>query len=112
MGKCKKHYDLKGKRFGYLIPLRRVSKENEITVWKCRCEFCGNTTNVRYTNLISGNTKRCQRCKGRKFDIIQSKKILKEKESGMTLAVLAEKYNVSRYAISNAIKFAKKEQDA
>jgi len=60
MGKLK---DLTGKTFGRLTVLRRVEDYVSETgiktpVWECRCK-CGNITNVRGSNLRSGNTKSC-----------------------------------------------------
>ena len=55
--------DLTNKKFGKLTVIEPIEncvslKGINITRWKCKCE-CGNYTNVRTGNLISGHTKSC-----------------------------------------------------
>lgn len=51
--------DLTGMRFGKLtvISFYGVTDSNK-SIWHCKCD-CGNETNVRACNLISGNTQSC-----------------------------------------------------
>jgi hypothetical protein len=46
--------DLRGKKFGELIPIEYLGDRT----WKCECS-CGKITNVRTTDLVSGNTQSC-----------------------------------------------------
>lgn len=62
--------DLTGKRFGNLTVLRRA--ENYVSPkgcicsqWECECD-CGNKIIVSASNLKSGRTARCHRCKCQK----------------------------------------------
>lgn len=50
--------DWVGKRFGMLTVLSYARKENGFHIWHCRCD-CGNTVDVRQTNLQSGGTTSC-----------------------------------------------------
>lgn len=51
--------DLTKKKFGRLLPLRIVGKDNQRNnVWLCRCK-CGNKVKVRSSSLTSGNTLSC-----------------------------------------------------
>lgn len=52
---------LEGKRFGKLKVLS-VYKKGKYKKYKCICD-CGNTTDVYYSNLISGRTVSCG-CRG------------------------------------------------
>lgn len=46
--------DIKGKKFGKLIPLEYLGERK----WKCQCD-CGNSVEVFTHNLTSGNTTSC-----------------------------------------------------
>lgn len=51
--------DISGQRFGRLTALYLYGyDDNNYPVWLCQCD-CGNKTVVKYSNLISGNTKSC-----------------------------------------------------
>lgn len=50
--------DWVGKRFGMLTVLSYARKEKGFHIWHCRCD-CGNTVDVRQTNLQSGGTTSC-----------------------------------------------------
>lgn len=50
--------DLTNQRFGKLKVIERVKNRKQKVVWKCICD-CGNITEVRTTDLRSGNTKSC-----------------------------------------------------
>ena len=52
--------DLTGKRFGKLVAIRPIEREEKYTNlrWECICD-CGNKKNVQASNLISGHTKSC-----------------------------------------------------
>ena len=52
--------NLRGKRFGKLIPLYRVKVESDqnCAFWKCQCD-CGNTTITRSSALKSGKVASC-----------------------------------------------------
>ena len=52
-------HDLTLQKFGRLIALEPIGKNNKrYVVWKCQCE-CGNIANVIGSCLRSGNTKSC-----------------------------------------------------
>ena len=57
--------DLTGKRFGRLTVLKRVGTIARRPIWRCRCD-CGRKTDVRSSDLKSGNTKSCG-CLGKHF---------------------------------------------
>ena len=50
--------DWVGKRFGMLTVLSYARKENGFHIWHCRCD-CGNTVDVRQSNLQNGWTTSC-----------------------------------------------------
>jgi len=52
--------NLKGRRFGRLIVMKRVgtSWNDRHPIWRCKCD-CGKKTDVRSCDLKSGNTKSC-----------------------------------------------------
>lgn len=50
--------DWVGKRFGMLTVLSYAGKEKGFHIWHCRCD-CGNTVDVRQSNLQSGWTTSC-----------------------------------------------------
>lgn len=54
--------DLTGHRFGRLVAIRRLTKEECYSAkdykWECRCD-CGNVTNVLVGNLRNGNSTSC-----------------------------------------------------
>jgi hypothetical protein len=54
-----RHKDATGKRFGMLIPIKRlVSDKNGRARWLCKCD-CGKETIVVYSALSTGNTISC-----------------------------------------------------
>jgi len=54
-----KKIDLTGRVFGRLTVLEEAGRNQRGKIlWKCLCE-CGNTVNVRASNLKSGNTQSC-----------------------------------------------------
>ena len=55
---CGKLKDLVGQRFGMLVVIKDVGRENGKGVWECLCD-CGNYKNVITGSLGSGNTKSC-----------------------------------------------------
>ena len=50
--------DLSQQRFGRLVAIDIIRKENGKVYWKCQCD-CGNTTTVIASCLVSGKTKSC-----------------------------------------------------
>jgi hypothetical protein len=55
--------NLAGKRFGRLTAIGATRRERDISgrsllVWECRCD-CGQTTETRSCNLLSGDTESC-----------------------------------------------------
>jgi hypothetical protein len=51
--------DLTGQRFGYLVAIENVGKnERNQIVWHCKCD-CGGTKNVSSEFLIRGSVKSC-----------------------------------------------------
>ena len=57
--------DLTGQRFGRLTVMKRVGTADRKAIWRCHCD-CGKKTNVRSSDLKSGNTKSCG-CLGNHF---------------------------------------------
>ena len=57
--------DLTGQRFGRLTVMKRVGTADRKAIWRCRCD-CGKKTDVRSSDLKSGNTKSCG-CLGNHF---------------------------------------------
>lgn len=61
-----KKQDLTGKKFGNFTVLEEgTGKAVKKVYWKCRCELCGNITNIEASKLKSGNTKSCGCIKGK-----------------------------------------------
>lgn len=50
--------DLTGQRFGRLVAMKYIGRENGRTLWQCKCD-CGNESITGYSNLLSGNTRSC-----------------------------------------------------
>lgn len=50
--------ELGGQRFGKLLVIRLVGKSGRENIWRCSCA-CGQVTEVRVSNLTSGNTRSC-----------------------------------------------------
>lgn len=79
--------DLKGERFGYLTVYKRIgSTPNRKALWRCKCD-CGNFTNVRASDLRSGNTMSCgcmkqhfalRNCRGGMLLCLKKEEITKE----------------------------------
>lgn len=57
-GKCQKHKDLTGMRFGKLTVLTFDGIENSKAYWLCQCD-CGNQTRVITASLMNGSTQSC-----------------------------------------------------
>lgn len=56
---CARVKDLSGKKFGKLTIVGKYPKKiNGHFKWECKCE-CGNTTYVKTSSLLYGNTKSC-----------------------------------------------------
>ena len=53
-----KKVDLTGQRFGKLVVIRDVGRENGGVLWECLCD-CGNHVNVISAHLRRGNTTSC-----------------------------------------------------
>lgn len=53
-----KSIDIRGRRFGRLIALRRDGHKGKRTAWLCLCD-CGNEAVVTTTRLQSGSTESC-----------------------------------------------------
>lgn len=49
--------DLLNRKFGRLIPIKRISR-NRRSYWICNCD-CGNQTTVRRDGLLSGRIVSC-----------------------------------------------------
>ncbi|KKM82442.1 hypothetical protein LCGC14_1319520 [marine sediment metagenome] len=50
--------NLAGQRFGKLVAIKDVGRQNRKAIWKCKCD-CGNDTEVVAASLHSGRTKSC-----------------------------------------------------
>jgi len=50
--------DLKGLKFGLLIPIKYISKPPKKGKWLCKCE-CGNEKEITTSSITSGKTKSC-----------------------------------------------------
>ena len=58
-----KRIDLKGRIFGKLTVIKFLKAKNSHAVWECICS-CGNKIEVQAGNLLSGNSRGCNKCKG------------------------------------------------
>lgn len=57
--KQSRYKDITGMKFGLLTALRHIGTSDKgRSLWECSCD-CGNTTQVDYCSLTSGNTKSC-----------------------------------------------------
>ena len=56
-----------GERYSNLTVLEYSQIKNNNSHWICRCEICGNKTEVSRPNLRSGNTKDCGCMKSKKI---------------------------------------------
>jgi len=100
-----KRIDLTGKYFDNLEVLEYIGCVNTHAIYNCKCLKCGSITKVSASNLKSGNSKGCQKCKSYKFDLETSQIIHDRwKLDGATQKELAKEYNCSRGTIINAIK--------
>jgi len=50
--------DVSGLRFGRLVAIEVSKVVNHYTFWRCRCD-CGNYSDVRISQVLSGRTKSC-----------------------------------------------------
>lgn len=50
--------DLTGQRFGKLVALSPIYRENKHTLWHCKCD-CGNECDIDMGNLRSGKSQSC-----------------------------------------------------
>lgn len=50
--------DIAGQVFGHLTAISIVGKYRRENIWRCLC-VCGKETDVRLTNLRTGNTASC-----------------------------------------------------
>lgn len=57
--------NLAGKRFGYLVVLRRAENQGRRVAWLCKCD-CGEETAVPAVRLVQGRRKSCAK-NGHKF---------------------------------------------
>jgi len=66
-----------GQRFGRLIAVERIRKGTGVneTFYLCKCD-CGNNKKVRYSNLVSGDTRSCGCFKK---DVLHARKMPDEK---------------------------------
>lgn len=109
-----KRVDLTEKVFGDLKVIEFSHQKNTHAMWDVKCLKCGSITKVSATNLKSGNSKGCRLCRDRalkksKYSAEQRAVMLKERETS-TVAVLAEKYDVSRQVIRTALRRALSEK--
>lgn len=50
--------DISGQKFGRLTAINCMGRKGHDRIWLCKCE-CGNTREVKQSNLTSGHTKSC-----------------------------------------------------
>ena len=65
---CKKIKVNPGFRYGDWTIIKEVEKKNNTRYFSCRCK-CGTVQDIRLSNLRSGNSNYCKRCRG---EIIES----------------------------------------
>ena len=58
--------DLTGKRFGNLTVICYAGHRRYTTLWQCRCD-CGTVRNYQAGNLVSGHSRGCSFCKGKRI---------------------------------------------
>lgn len=74
--------DLKGQRFGRLVALEYMGRENGRTLWRCKCD-CGNESITGYSNLVNGGTRSCG-CMEDENRIANMKKVLVERTKSVS----------------------------
>ena len=62
--------------------------------YRCECLRCGRTSVIDGSNIVSGNTTGCNKCKNRKFTDQEEKEIV-DKLGHRSFRDLASEYNVS-----------------
>lgn len=92
----RKRMDLKGRRFGRLVVLKRakdaVAESGYVAPrWKCLCD-CGNKKIIRQQRLINGNTQSCGCLR---------KELSKEHASKLNLVLDEKQYILDRIEINN-----------
>lgn len=105
--KTKKHKgirDLKGKRSGKLLVIKRTNKRtNGSVVWLCKCD-CGNEKLVMSTRLVNGGTSSCG-CipKGPEPNLRKYEEIREMLNKGMSQRAIARHYGLSPVTIQNTV---------
>jgi hypothetical protein len=93
-----KRVDIKNQIFNNIYVIEFDKKVNTYARWKCLCMLCNEVTYVTYSNLVSNNTKSCQKC-GQKISNGLEQDIYWDLKKGLKISHIAKKYKVSRGAV-------------
>ncbi|OGS70756.1 MAG: hypothetical protein A3F91_09595 [Flavobacteria bacterium RIFCSPLOWO2_12_FULL_35_11] len=94
-----KRIDITGKIFSDIYVLEFIRSENTHAKYKCLCMSCNTVTHTTRANLVSGNTKSCQKCGNKKINYIQEHEIFTRLKNGDNKSQIAREMNLSRKAI-------------
>jgi hypothetical protein len=100
--KVSKRVDIKNKIFNNIYVLEFDKAVKTHARWKCLCMLCNEITYKNYINLVSGNSKSCQRC-GQKISNGLEQDIYWDLKKGLKVSHIAQKYKVCRQVV-NRIK--------
>jgi len=104
--------DIIGNKFHDLIIYKVIGSKSNHKIVKCMCLKCMSFTNVLANNILTGNTKHCNKCKQRKFNIKASLDIYRDNVvNKLNISELAKKYKCSRNPIYTSLKAAKEYLD-
>lgn len=99
-----KRIDITSHIFNDLYVLKFEKNQNSHALYKCLCMSCNSLAYVTYINLVSGNTKSCQRCGQKVTNYKENCEILEKLNQGKKVTRIAKEYNVCRdtiYRIKN-----------
>lgn len=93
-----KRIDIKGKIINDILVLKFHENKKTHAIWKCLCMSCNELTYKSYTNLISGNSKSCQKC-GQKISNGKEQDIYWDLKTDMNISEIAKKYAIDRRTV-------------
>ena len=99
-----KRIDISGMIFNDIYVLEYAKKENTHAKYKCLCMPCNTVLYATYPNLVSGNTKSCQKCGNKRVNYIQEHEIISRLKDGESKSQIARDMGLSRSVIYRVIK--------
>jgi len=91
--------DISESIFGDLYALEHIDTRNTHAIWKCLCMCCNEIIEVPYSNLISENTKSCQKCGNKKTNYKQECEIIRRVNNGEKITHIANDFQLNRGVI-------------